>query len=334
MQIREITDKKIWEEFIARNAPQSLFQSWNWGEVRRAMGKKFWRLGIYENKKLLGISFVEKVVAKRGTFLHLRHGPILTGWNKKYLLFFLEYVKELGEKNSACFIRMSPLISDTTDNRELFNSLQFKTAPIIGLDGGVCWVLDLTPSEEELLSGMRKTTRYLVRQAQKLGVMIKTSTNVKDIKSFLTLYKQTARRQRFVTHDGIEEEFEIFQRDDQVVLYQGFYDDKLLAAALVIFYNNQAIYHHSASIEQKIPVNYLLQWEIIREAKRRQKEFYNFWGVSPDGKPRHPWSGLSSFKKGFGGNVVTYLPIQDLPLTYKYYFTFFLETYRKWAKGY
>jgi len=30
------------------------------------------------------------------------------------------------------------------------------------------WKLDITPSEEELLKGMRKTTRYLIRQVQKI----------------------------------------------------------------------------------------------------------------------------------------------------------------------
>ena len=52
-----------------------------------------------------------------------------------------------------------------------------------------------------------------------------------------------------------------------------------LASAVIVFYGNSAFYHHGASIPSKIPAAYLLQWEAIREAKRRGHRFYNFWGV-------------------------------------------------------
>jgi lipid II:glycine glycyltransferase (peptidoglycan interpeptide bridge formation enzyme) len=107
-----------------------------------------------------------------------------------------------------------------------------------------------------------------------------------------------------------------------------------LSAALIIFYNYQAIYHHSASIEQKIPVNYLLQWEIIKEAKKRGKKIYNMWGICPEDKRRHPWKGLTLFKKGFGGRIVEYLHAQDYPLSSFYCTTYIIECLRKYIKGY
>ena len=33
LQIKSIEDKGIWEKFIEKHSPQSLFQSWNWGET-------------------------------------------------------------------------------------------------------------------------------------------------------------------------------------------------------------------------------------------------------------------------------------------------------------
>jgi lipid II:glycine glycyltransferase (peptidoglycan interpeptide bridge formation enzyme) len=81
-------------------------------------------------------------------------------------------------------------------------------------------------------------------------------------------------------------------------------------------------------------VNYLLQWEAIKEAKKRDKSIYNFWGIAPDTKRRHPWQGLSLFKKGFGGRLVEYLHAKDLPLSPLYFATYCYETLRKWKKGY
>ena len=202
------------------------------------------------------------------------------------------------------------------------------------MDGEVCWILDLDKEETILLSDMRKTTRYLIKQAQKLGVEIVKSKNIGDLKEFLRLYEETAIRHHFVQHQGIKEEFEELRKDDQILLFKGYYQKKLLSAALIVFYNHQAIYHHSASIEQKIPVNYLLQWEAVKEAKKRGKSIYNFWGIAPKGKTRHPWWGLSLFKKGFGGREVEYLHAQDYPLSPLYCTTYIIESLRKIWKGY
>ncbi len=76
MNITEVKDKNIWEKFIKEYSPAAFFQSWNWGEVQRNIQNKLWRLGIYDENQLVGIAQVNKVSAKKGNFLHVRHGPI------------------------------------------------------------------------------------------------------------------------------------------------------------------------------------------------------------------------------------------------------------------
>lgn len=341
MELKEIKDKKIWEKFITKYSPVALFQSWNWGEVLKEIPacrqgrENLWRIGVYDNnKKLVIIAQVMKVYAKRGTFLHVRHGPILSTLNKKYFEFLLDYLKSLGKKEHACFIRISPLLDNSIENQQFFRNFGFCNAPIHAMDGEYCWVLDLDSNEEVILSEMRKTTRYLIRQAQKMGIEIVKSKNVNDIDEFLSLYRETANRHHFVQHRGIKEEFIQFLLDDHILLFKGYFQKRLLSAALIIFYNNQAIYHHSASIEQKIPVNYLLQWEVIKEAKRREMQIYNFWGITPSEKNNHPWRGLSLFKTGFGGRVVEYIHAQDSPLRYSYCATYLYESLIKFWKNY
>lgn len=340
MRIEEITNKKIWENFITRYAPQSLFQSWNWGETLRnfkfqiSNAKSIWRLGIYDGEKLVGIAQVVKVMARRGTFLHVRHGPIFSLWDKKYLAAFGEYLIDICRKEGACFIRVSPLLENNERYISLFRALGFRDAPIHAIDAELCWVLDIQKSEEAILVGMRKTTRYLIRQAQKQGVVIRKSSDPKELNEFFSLYDQTAERHGFVKHAGIEEEFELLGADDQIILFKGYCQKALVSAALIVFYNHQAIYHHSASVVQKTPVNYLLQWEAIQEAKRRGKTVYNFWGIAPEGKTRHPWWGLSLFKKGFGGMAVEYMHAKDLPVSSRYWITFAVESARKYMRGY
>lgn len=340
MYIKEINDHKIWEGFIVQFAPQSLFQSWKWGEVEKTIlnGRTnnyyFGRLGFFEKDMLIGIAQINRVEARRGRFLHLRHGPIFAKWNKSILIEFNKQIKEIALQNKCCFIRISPLLDNSVQNREIFASCGYKNAPIHAMDGEYVWVLDLNKNEEELLKDMRKTTRNLIKQAQRLGVVIKKTTDEKEMNDFLSLYEMTAKRHHFVKHTGIMEEFREFNKDGEIILYKGYYQHNLISVALIIYYNNQAIYHHSASIEQKIPVNYLLQWEVIKDARKKGIALYNFWGIAPAGKNNHPWKGLSLFKQGFGGRAVEYLHVQDLPVSYKYCTTYFVETIRKIRKGY
>jgi lipid II:glycine glycyltransferase (peptidoglycan interpeptide bridge formation enzyme) len=76
-------------------------------------------------------------------------------------------------------------------------------------------------------------------------------------------------------------------------------------------------------------VNYLLQWEAIKEAKKRNMQTYNFWGISPNENPNHRFSGVTKFKIGFGGSRVDYLHAHDLPISSWYWAVYLLESLRK-----
>lgn len=325
--IAEITSRLQWEKFWESYGANALFQSWLWGDVLAARREKMWRLGLFEESTLVGIALVTLVSAKRGRFLHVRHGPILKD-GKKIWEVMLNHLRKMATEEHVWFIRVSPLVKD------LPSDLGFVPSPIHAMDAEVCWVLDLDASEEELLTNMRKTTRYEIRRAQKLGVTIEKSTNLKDISFFRELYKETSTRHGFVPHTGIEEEFKIFIRQNNALLFLGEYQGHVLAATIILFSGKQAIYHHSASIPSHVPVNYLLQWEAIKEAKKRGMKVYNFWGIAPENKPNHPWAGLTLFKKGFGGREVEYIHSQDLPVSPFYVIPRTLESIRRFVKGY
>lgn len=290
---------------------------------------------MFAGKTLVGVCQVVKVVAKRGVFLHLRHGPIFKKWQARYFGKLFAYLKEIAKSEGVWFIRTSPLLPKNQKWEEFFKNRGFRPAPIPGQDDETGWILGITRSEEELLAGMRKTTRYLIRKAQKLRVQIVEGKTESDFNAFWELYQETAKRQAFIPHQGIKEEWEILGSQNLVRLFLAKYQGKILSGALIIFYGSQAIYHHSgASLKSEIPVSYALLWEAIRQAKNEGKAIFNFWGIAPAGKPRHPWQGLTLFKTGFGGKMQEFIHAQDLPLTPFYWFTYFVETARRIARGY
>lgn len=336
MEIKEIKEKSVWENFLLRWKEKTFLQSWNWGEFNKAMGDRVWRLGIYQEiSNLVGAALVIKIAAKRGTFLLVPH---LIKISDSCFRILVDYLKELAKKERADFIRIAPAWEKTKENSEVFKQFGFREAPI-HLHPEITWILDITPPEEDLLMNMRKTTRYLIRQGLKNPELkIDKSQSLEDIEKFNKLYQQTVYRHHFVPFslDYLKNEFLAFLPDNQVTIFFGKYKQETISSAIIIFWQNIAFYHHGASCLKypKIPASYLLQWEAIREAKKRGCKIYNFWGIASDESRHHPWAGLTLFKMGFGGQKKEYLKTQDLPLSKKYWLTYIFEKIRKIKRGF
>ena len=219
------------------------------------------------------------------------HGPLVKlvkGEERKYevLKTVLEELKRIGNEEKVDFIRMAPLWERNEENKTIFKKLGFRKAPI-HIHPELSWELNIAPSEEELLMGMRKTTRYLIRQGLKnKDIEIEKSINENDLQKFYELYEITRKRQNFVpfSFDYIKKEFESFNKDDAIMIFLGKYKGEVVSGAIIVFWQNIAFYHHGASSLKypKIPVSYLLQWEVIKEAKNRGCKKYNFWGIAYD----------------------------------------------------
>ena len=126
-------------------------------------------------------------------------------------------------------------------------------------------------------------------------------------------------------------QFEAFSSDNQVQLFKAVLNNQVLAIAFIIFYGQEAVYHYAGSADEvrHIPASYALQWEIIKQAKKRGFLNYNFWGIAPTDNPRHRFAGVTLFKTGFGGSRVDYLPAHDLIIKSQYWLTYLFETIRR-----
>ena len=355
MELKEITNKDEWEGFLAQCSEKTFLQSWNWGEFNSTMGAasakatasqgKIWRFGGYDGGKLISVALVLKISARRGTFLFIPHGPVfpenLKISDKKELIELIVIrLSDVAKEEKASFIRFSPILRIDEASLKIFEDLNFRRSPI-HMHPEVTWELDITEPEEKLLANMRKTTRYLIRQAEKNpDIEIVRGNKAEDLKLFWPVYLKTAKRHRFVVFSEkyLEAEFNSFIKDRGISIFLGKYKGEVVSAAIFVLWQDACFYHHSGSLSKygKIPVSYLLQWEAIKEAKNRGCKTYNFWGIAPDietekdaQKSKHPWAGLSLFKMGFGGYKKEYVPAQDFVLSSKYWINYIIEKIRK-----
>jgi len=344
MEIKEINNVNEWEGFFSDIKEKTFLQSWAWGVFQTFQKSKIWRLGIYDKNSLIGAALVTKISARRGTFLFIPHGPVIKTQVKEALGALIESLKNLAKEESASFIRVSPFWERNEENAEIFKNAGFRKAPI-HMHAEVTWELDITKPEEVLLAEMRKTTRYLIRQAEKnADIQIIKSTDINDLEKFNPVYVETARRHKFVVFSTkyLKNQLSAFLPGGQIMIFLGKYKGEIVSAAIFVFWQGAAFYHHSGSLSRynKIPVSYLLQWEAIKEAKRRGCKLYNFWGIAPDvmkvedvSKSKHPWAGLTLFKMGFGGFRRDLIKTQDLILSRKYWVNYIIESLRKFKRG-
>lgn len=338
MDIKEINNKHEWESFLFQCEEKTFLQSWNWGEFQKMMDNKIWRFGIFEDNKLIAIALVVKNIARRGTFLLVPHGPAIKDFGKRIKKEVLETLvtklKELAKEEKASFIRIAPIWERTKENENIFNSLKFIASPML-IHLEATWELDIRPEEEELLRGMRKTTRYLIKQAQKnKDIQIFQTKELENVEKFSELHNNVSLRQKFVPFSlkFLKNEFLSFKDDNEILIFTAKYKNEVVGSSMIIFNSGKAYYHQSALLAEysKIPVIYLLMWEAIKTAKSRGCTAFDFWGyIDPQKQPNHPWAGPTAFKMGFGGQNKDFVKSKDLPLNNKYWLTFIFEKFRK-----
>jgi lipid II:glycine glycyltransferase (peptidoglycan interpeptide bridge formation enzyme) len=286
------------------------------------------------------------VKAKRGWHWHIPHGPIADNEQTSLaaLSVITSYLQKHGKRKMVA-IRISPLLLDNEANRTAFANLAFRKAPI-HVHADLTWVLNIDKSELQLLDEMRKTTRHAIRKAAKSNVAIEIVTNTSTIDRFWPLYDETKTRHGFSPWpmQSLRAQWDSFVAQDNIFSIFATYEGKDVAAAICPMFGQTVFYHHGAStkLSGSVPAAQAVQWAAIQEAKRRGATRYNFWGIAPTsakataGKPEptHPFAGITTFKKGFGGEAINYLHAQDLPLSLGYGKLWLVDSFRKIRRGF
>lgn len=169
-------------------------------------------------------------------------------------------------------------------------------------------VMDIRSDDAAFLSAMKPKTRYNIRLSEKHGVTVRFSRSEADMERFIELIYATTGRKAIRPHP--REYYRNFFRafdEAQCVLALAEHDGQVLAVNLLVFFDGVAYYLHGGSSDEgrHLMAPYLLQWESIREAKRRGCTLYDFGGVRTEvtsgkrGAPSSDWSGITRFKQGF-----------------------------------
>lgn len=316
MQIKKILSKNIWDKALEDFEYSTMFLSWEWSEFERSVGSKFENWAVLDGDKVVGLVPIKIVSAKRGKYLHVRHGPLIDWTNEEVVVGIISFLKKKAVEEGSHFVRISPLLPKTKENESILRKLGFVPSNTHATDAELTVVLDLNKDEETIMSEMRKTTRNLVRKAQKLGIAVKHVSDLSLFDDFSKVYLDTVERNKWVAYsvDYIKKEYKIFAKQNCAEMFVAYLNGKSISASIFIKHRNQVIYHYSGSVTEfrNVPSAYLLHWEAIKYFKSIGFFLYNFWGVCPENQKNHPWYGLSLFKRGFTNKEMKFVHAHDL----------------------
>lgn len=317
-----------WQEVIKKFPEANFLQSPAYGKMNELLSAK----AIEEDFGEKGRALMIVRDAKRGRYLEIPCGPLLDYKDKKTVKAAFEKIAEIAKKEKCVFVRVRPQLINTPENLQLLADLGLKKSPM-HLAAEHTVIIDLTKPEDELLANMRRQTRYEVRRAAKQGITVEKSQSEEIFKEFHKVQAETAKRQGFVPPNlrTLMAEREAF--GDNIAIYVAKTDEgKPIAYGMIIKDGKEGDYYEAASTElnRKMPGAYALLWQVMKDLKAEGYERFNLWGIAPAGQPNHRYAGVTTFKTGFGGEVVEYVPAHDMVISKaKYLKNWVVETARK-----
>lgn len=320
--------KKTWAKIQRHYDEANFLQSPEWAEVNTLMGHK----AIVETVDEFGWCLMLVKDAKRGRYLEVPGGPLIDWQDAKQVAQMFQRVKAVAKREKCVFIRLRPQLRKTNANLALLSAQGCRPAPM-HLHAEHTVILDLTKTEDELLAEMRRQTRYEVRKADRLGLKSEWGNSEELFQEFHAVQQETAERQHFVPPN---QQMLLAERQafgDQARIYTvKTADDEIICYGLILMSGVEGEYFEAAStpLERKFPGAYALLWRAMRDLKAMGLKRFNLWGIAPPGQTGHRYAGVTTFKRGFGGEVVEFVPAQDIVLKkFRYLLNLLVETLRK-----
>lgn len=314
-------DKDQYREFW-ENHNGSVLQSYQWGELK----SDYWnleRLGFFAKEKLVGIVtlFIREIpyqkflkYLKINKFGYIPRGPIVDNMDN-----INEFIADLSlyfEKSSLDFVLLDPGKNFSLKNWDeilkqslVGNNWQESGTTIQPNQTDIIKIKDL---EDDVLKSFKTKWRRNARKAKKHGVKISKGKTIEDVRRFYIPLKSVAQRGSFNVRSQkyFEKMWKYLKKDNLIDLFIAEAENKTIASYLVVK-NKEIAYelYGGATLKGRdLEASFLLKQKILESMREENIELYDQWGVAPKGEKDHPLSGISYFKKGFGGDYVQFLP--------------------------
>lgn len=320
MELRPVTDLPAHDARVAAHPHGTLQQTSLWGRYQDTFPDRTWE-GVFDfvdgDRHILTASVVAQRLPAGATYLLIPRGFLVGRAEPEDFSAFTHALH--ARFPSAVFVRFDPALARDTDAAQLYEAgmraaravpSAVETTPTTTL------LLDLALPEDALLAQMHHKGRYNIRVAERHGVVCRAGTDA-DLPTFAALLRETAVRTGISVHQERVYRAMLDALGDHAALAVAEFEGSIAAAILTTRFAGVTTYYYGASsqAQKQVMAPYLLQWYAIRTAKSAGDRWYDFLGIAPEGADAsHPLSGVTDFKRKFGGIVRSEVPPMEVIL--------------------
>lgn len=320
-------DLASWNRFVAAHDAGTLLQTSQWGTLKSEFGWDWDLVTVNDGDAIVAGAVVlyRPLPLRLGTLAYVPRGPLVDWTDLDLVKRFFDRLHQVVRRRRAWACWVEPEALDGSEAESALRDVGYGPASRT-IQPRSTIVVDLMPSEDDILMAMKSKTRYNIRLAERKDVKVRAGS-VDDATLYYDLMVETGERNEFGVHSGdyYRRALELFGPQEQVALFLAEYEDEPLAGLLAFAVGDKAWYIAGASSNRhrnRMPA-YAIQWAAMQWAKARGCATYDLWGIPDADEDRLEeeftersdglW-GVYRFKRGFGGEVIRYVGLWERPL--------------------
>lgn len=314
MAIRILTDQANlirYDAWIKAHPHGSLWQSLEWKAFQESLGREVHMYIDELHDEIISSALVIiDTNSMKLTTWDIPRGPVKAMSSKQEtgsMDMLLMQIMEDAKASNVMSLFLSPQEPLTADHLPLTTSNRHQQP-----DATI--MVDLRLPLDDILNQMHTKGRYNIRLAEKKGIVVEQSA---DVYAFTQLIKKTSDRDGFTP--PTPKTYETFLRNlpgSFLLLAYAPGIDAPIGGLMGVIWNGTGVYYYGGSDHEHraLMAPYAMQWTAMQFCKLQGCHSYDLFGIAPSDAVDHPWSGVTDFKRKFGGTVITYPPEQQIIL--------------------
>lgn len=290
-----------------------MLQHWQYAVAKEQVGKfKAVRFLVVSGagKAIALAQFLVRNVPFVGGVARMNRGPLLIGEvddeeRVKLVANVLVALRNEARKRKWWLMQVAPELQNSKATRQSLRDLGFHQ---LSVDPWASGLFSLSPSEAELLAGLKAKWRNCLRKGLRLGISVANSEeNNSDLHLLIKHYRKLKEDKGF---SGIPDEliFELARHNCENWQFTLFYateegeDDieKSIGVLVTIRHGDTSTYFIGSTNDEgrKFQANYVLLWEAILYAKKMGCQWFDIGGLN-NTTPK----GIAHFKNGLNAEL-------------------------------
>jgi len=292
-----------WNESLLQFKEYNIFQSYEWGELKKSEGWEPLRIIVSDND-CMELTLIAQILMKKVFGINIAWcpgGPLIITKDKGKANNALEKFKDIVTEYNLANLRCKTFMEDNDINNKFF--IKFKK-PASTLTSRKTNIIKMMPNDD-FLSQIRKKHRYYIKQSLKNNIDWQIMENDEAGSVFYSIHKQMQQEKNL---DLPIIDIALFARllnssnTHKIFTLAGYKDNECISACVISLFHRKAFYHYAASTDsgRNLNASYGMIFELMNYLNLLEIDIFDFGGLSEDQSS----SGVDFFKEGFNGEEI------------------------------